>query len=248
MDVRSSFIFTLTFPLALTLSACDQPRREEVVFPKATEECQSSALKNQYLVRWADGHISQERGASREIFMESFLRPQLQKIDRVEHDQYIQLEPTNESDGEDNDSPVPDNWAIDKIGVAQAWAQGIRGQGIVVAVIDSGVDIHHPQLKDQIFHNPGEEGFDDEGFGKSTNGIDDDGNGLIDDVNGYDFNQQSGSMHDNSFHGTHIAGIIAAEHNDTSRKSGYVQELHPQPKSCHSLSSMHRVEAPSAKR
>lgn len=80
---------------------------------------------------------------------------------------------------------------------------------VVVAVIDTGADIHHPALKQKLWRNPGELGVDSKGRDKSSNGIDDDGNGFIDDVNGWNFIQHSADIQDHVGHGTHIAGIIS---------------------------------------
>ena len=82
----------------------------------------------------------------------------------------------------------------------------------VVAVIDDGVDFSHPDLAARAWTNPGESGPDDVGGDKSTNGNDDDGNGYIDDVHGWDFCNGDNTVHDvnEDFHGTHVAGTIAA--------------------------------------
>ncbi len=80
---------------------------------------------------------------------------------------------------------------------------------IVVAVIDDGVDFSHPELADRAWVNPGEAGP------LATNGIDDDGNGFIDDVNGWDFCNDDATLHDagQDGHGTHVTGTIAASLN-----------------------------------
>lgn len=81
----------------------------------------------------------------------------------------------------------------------------------LVAVIDTGIDVSHPKLKSRIWINQGESGIDEFGSPKETNGIDDDGNGYIDDVHGYDFTQLKDATTDSHGHGTHIAGIISQE-------------------------------------
>jgi thermitase len=78
----------------------------------------------------------------------------------------------------------------------------------LIAIIDTGIDIHHPSLNGRIWENPGELGLDSQGRRKESNGIDDDGNDYIDDVHGYDFTRSQDAVEDEHGHGTHIAGII----------------------------------------
>jgi thermitase len=91
------------------------------------------------------------------------------------------------------------------IDAPEAWSATTGRPDTVVAVIDTGVDINHPDLNDNIWTNPDE---------LAGNGIDDDGNHYVDDVHGWDFANDDASVFDSAAddkHGTHVAGTIAAE-------------------------------------
>jgi subtilisin family serine protease len=85
----------------------------------------------------------------------------------------------------------------------KAWTMGASGEGVVVAVIDTGVDLNHNDLFDNIWENPGE-------IGNCSNGIDDDDNGYIDDCWGWDTAGNDNNPNPGNLHGTHVAGTIAA--------------------------------------
>jgi subtilisin family serine protease/subtilisin-like proprotein convertase family protein len=85
----------------------------------------------------------------------------------------------------------------------QAWATTVGSPDVIVAVIDSGIDYNHPDLRANMWRNPGE----------TFNGRDDDGNGFIDDVYGINAINMTGDPMDDNNHGTHCAGTIAAQAN-----------------------------------
>ena len=93
-------------------------------------------------------------------------------------------------------------WGVDKIEAEQAWNLGFTGQGVVVAVVDTGIDLHHPDLDGRLWRNPDEQ---------PTNNKDDDGNGHIDDVHGWDFIWDDETPNDENGHGTTVAGVIAGD-------------------------------------
>ena len=101
-------------------------------------------------------------------------------------------------------------WPRDLINAPEVWQKGITGKGVIVALIDSGIDYNHPDLKNNIWNNLGENGLDSMGQNKATNGIDDDGNGYVDDYHGWDFIGNDNDPIDTNGHGTHNAGTIAA--------------------------------------
>lgn len=87
----------------------------------------------------------------------------------------------------------------------------VSSRPVVVAVIDTGLDLEALSRSDVLWTNAGEVGLDSQGRSKSVNGVDDDGNGYIDDVHGVDFTRpgrQVGLAPDRDGHGTHIAHLI----------------------------------------
>ena len=86
------------------------------------------------------------------------------------------------------------------INAPEAWEVTTGDSDMVVGVIDTGVFHMHPDLEENIFRNPLD----------PVNGIDDDGNGYVDDISGWDFFNEDNNPLDDHYHGTHVAGTIAA--------------------------------------
>jgi subtilisin family serine protease len=104
----------------------------------------------------------------------------------------------------------PGNFDAD-IDAPEAWAITTGNPAFVIAVIDTGVEYTHEDLANNAWRNPGE---------IPGNGIDDDGNGYIDDIYGWDFYNNDNNPMDEEGHGTHVAGTICAEGNNGTGVSG----------------------------
>jgi thermitase len=113
------------------------------------------------------------------------------------------------------DPLIGKQWGLKQIGAPSAWSRSAQGKGVIVAVTDSGVDYNHEDLIANMWRNPGE---------IPDNGVDDDHNGYVDDVVGWDFAMKDNKPYDmtvdmfslmfgggNPGHGTHVSGVIAAK-------------------------------------
>ena len=129
-----------------------------------------------------------------------------------------------------NDPRFNAQWYLKKIGAPAAWEVTTGSRDVVVVVIDTGVNYKHPDLAANMWRNPGETGLDAKGRDKATNGIDDDGNGYIDDVYGIDVVDHDSDPMDRGFtrgaittpylHGTACAGVIGAVGNNANGTVG----------------------------
>lgn len=120
-----------------------------------------------------------------------------------------------------NDPYLKDQWHYNNTGQSgygdadinlfKAWEKTAGANNVIVSIHDQGVDVAHKDLKDNIWVNTAEL--------NGVAGVDDDNNGYIDDINGYNFQKNTGAV-DAEFHGTHVAGTIAAVNNNGIGVSG----------------------------
>jgi subtilisin family serine protease len=154
--------------------------------------------------------------------------------------EYIQKSNTYQLDFVPNDSLLSQQWALEKIKAFDAWNITQGADTVLLAIIDTGIEFFHPDLKNKIHHNSGEIGTDNLGRDKSSNGIDDDANGFIDDYMGWDFVDRVGFPFDSTGgdyltwdnypldengHGTLVSGTSAAQTDNTSGISGVAPKI-----------------------
>jgi len=144
--------------LLLLLAACDNKKTSQTVFPGNNQKngstevsCQQAKINNiptRFIVTWEDGHISVEKSENSDLFVDHFVEPNLQAIHHVEYDRWIYLD---DQTVQTSATTTPDNdWGQRTIQLDAVHAQGVKGQGILVAIVDTPVDYTHPQLKNRM--------------------------------------------------------------------------------------------------
>lgn len=155
-------------------------------------------------------------------------------VDFAEGNQVIQLDEPSLSDYGGPDDLVEDLWGLHNTGqfggkpgadikVLKAWETSIgsRSQSSpIIAIHDTGMDMNHPDLMGNLWTNPDE---------IPDNGIDDDGNGVVDDIHGFNAVDRSGNPLDGNRHGTHVAGTIGAVGGNGEGITGVMQEARLMP-------------------
>ena len=120
-----------------------------------------------------------------------------------------------------NDPQLSSQWALSKVNALDAWEIQVGNSEVVIAVIDTGINWKHEDLVEHIWENPSE---------TPGNGIDDDQNGFVDDIRGWDFRDNDNNPDDetssrNPGHGTHCAGIIGAVSNNGKGIAGIARKV-----------------------
>ena len=130
-----------------------------------------------------------------------------------------------------NDPQYGTQWALEQISDADidaedAWDITTGNSSVIVAILDSGTDWTHEDLGlgsdtyQNVYLNPGEDAWSNPNDPTTGNGIDDDGNGFIDDWKGWDFHNSDNDSRGPFWHGTHVAGIVSAKSNNSTGIAG----------------------------
>lgn len=166
---------------------------------EGSENCQKTKLENEFIIHWKDG----KKSLVHEKNIQKFIEKNKSHLKMIEPN-YL-LQPTSAQETRINpystSTDAPFQSAHDIIHTENAWSQGIWGQGITVAVIDTGIELNHPLLHPQLAINEIESR-------PGPNQIDDDENGFVDDIYGWNFVGESPEQKDEIGHGTAMAGII----------------------------------------
>ena len=190
----------------ILMSACGNNQTASVSDFSGSQkaQCDSAMVANRFIVRWKNGTTTVEESESEESFLREIAQPHVNEIEYSEHDVRVQLptKPVQNALMKAQSLPPAGNWGQQIVGAPAVWAKGVEGAGITVAIVDSGMDVTHAQLNGQLAINKNE---------VPANSVDDDRNGYVDDVSGYDFSSGTGNLTDGAGHGTHVAGIIAAD-------------------------------------
>jgi subtilisin family serine protease len=215
MDATTRGLF---LACSIFLAACSQQNSGKV--NTTSFDCSEQAVKKSFLVEWKDAvpaefaryklspdsKITRFEGVDKDLVEREVLQKHLNDYKTAEHEFYLTVDDmhTNAEDPCDTRLiDLPQAWGPSDIGASQAWSTlGKQGDDIIVGIVDSGVDINHNLLKDNIWINTAE---------IPNNGIDDDHNGYIDDYKGFNFAGMNSDVSSDSMHGTHVAGIIAGK-------------------------------------
>jgi thermitase len=136
-------------------------------------------------------------------------RQAIERLERSDDVLYAEPDELRTATLRPNDPRYRSQWGLPMAGMPGAWDLTTGSATTAVGVLDSGIDYAHADLAPNVWRNPGESGDS-----REANGIDDDGNGFVDDWRGWDWIDDDNVPADANGHGTHVAGTIGARGND----------------------------------
>lgn len=231
--LRAAAIFAMAVFLPTTMLHGCTAKAKQIVFEGSFRTpVEPQAVPGEIFVKYKDGTMKSEQEISKTYHLQILARffslgIQLVKvasgetvkdvIARLNRDPEVEAAESNYkvyAFKEPNDPQWEDLWGMQKVQMPLAWNRSTGSEKVVIAVLDTGIDYEHRDLAANMWKNPGE----------ILNGIDDDENGIIDDVYGANFcnGSTTGDPRDDNGHGTHVAGTIAAVGNNQRDVAGMV--------------------------
>ena len=181
----------------------------------------ASTLERRRAVRAVDGRVERRlRGIDASLVrVPGSLAPAADRLERRGGVRYAEPNFVLSVDAEPDDPDFGQLWGLDNVGQLAGFSFGTpdadidapeawdvtTGGGSVVGILDTGIDMGHPDLAANVWRNPGENCA-----GCRTDGVDNDGNGYVDDWRGWDFANDDNDPSDDNGHGTHVAGTVGA--------------------------------------
>ncbi|MBX2988159.1 MAG: S8 family serine peptidase [Bdellovibrionaceae bacterium] len=163
-------VFKRLFGLALfsMLAACGGSKSPDTVLSKSSSTvCASSRIESRFIVEWEDGRVSVEEAPDADAFKRDFLAAHLQDIRRAEYDHVITLQQPVAITPQVTPS---EDWGQSIVEAQSLWDEGIQGQGVLVGVVDSRVDVTHPQLINNALPGQSFISYDDSNQKMSSHG------------------------------------------------------------------------------
>lgn len=180
------------------------PRAKSPKTPRRTKAYNGSVIEEHDLTQLYRIVLPEEKAGQTMKMVEKL--ETLEEVEYAEPNYKLYIMDTSIAESYSDNPMTSQQWYLDAYGVKELWDKPIiNPKRPIIAIIDTGVDMTHPDLVDNLWTNTAE--------AEGEEGYDNDGNGFKDDVHGWDFINNTPNVRDFNMHGTHVAGIAAAANN-----------------------------------